>query len=136
MIFLKNVITALLSTIVTTFLFALFQSSLSADNSGKVLDLFILYSFYIGIVYFVIGLPFSLFIFSKVHSYSLWFLFFSLAGIVIGLLFSLYMHSELPVSDAERIYLVYITVGFIASNIYLLIYLLISKATKKRASDY
>jgi len=131
MTFLKSLLTALISTVVTTLLYALFQVSLFEDNAETVTGLFVFYLFYIASVYFIIILPFSLIVFSKINSYSKRFLTFSLLGIIIGSLLSLYIHSDLPFFDAGRIYSIYISISFIAVNIYLLIYFFISKIIKK-----
>lgn len=137
-IFLKNLITAFLSTVVMSVLFALYQYY-PVQEKPDVLEFsfegYLVYDFlYIGTVYLFVIVPLSLWVNAKFSSYWSRLALFSLAGIVIGLSISFYIHSELPVADPEGIYLVYGLASLAAAVVYFHIYLLLSALfNRKRA---
>lgn len=137
MAFLKNLITAFFSTIVTSVSFALYQYypvEEEPDVAGFSFEGYLVFDFlYMGAVYLFVIVPLSLWINVQFFSYWSRLGLFSLAGILIGLLISFYIHSELPMPDPEGIYLVYGLASLAAAIVYFHIYLLLSAFGRKRA---
>jgi hypothetical protein len=137
--FLKNLITALLSTIIMSVSFALYQYDPAQENpdvAGFSFEGYLVFDFlYIGTIYLFVIVPLSLWINAKFSSYGPRLRLFSLAGILIGVLLSLYIHSELPVPDPEGIYIVYGLVSLAAAVVYLHIYLLLSALFNRKRAE-
>lgn len=134
MILLTNLITGLLSTLIVSFSFALYQYYPVETAPGvsyfSFSSYFQLDFLYIGTVYLFIVLPLSIFINKKISSYPLRFLIFLMMGLIIGTLLSLYIYSEVPI-DPIGIFTLYGLASFAAAAVYFHIYLLVAKLFNK-----